>query len=455
MGFSAWQWFATKRKDLAPVGSLRARFALGVSWSVAGAVISRGFTLVASIVCARFLGKQCFGQLGMIQSTVGTFGIFAGLGLGLTATKYVAEFRGKDAGKVGRILALSSVVALISSAAMALVLIAFARPVASRILAEPHLTRPLIIGSGLVFFGGLNGAQTGALAGFEAFQTIARVNVLVGLWSFALVVVGVWRWGLIGAVWALVLTMAVNWILNNRALRKECGLSRISLDFRKCFGERTVLRAFTLPAFLASIVVGPALWFCNTFLVRQPGGYSQLGLYTAADRWRLLILFLPTSAFGMLVPLLSNLYGSSGHQQFQRVFRANLLLNSGLAAIPSILVMIFAKAIMAFYGTSFRVGWPTLMILAISTIPEAANNVYMARLISVGRTWCRFGLDVGLAIAAIFLASLWIPKWGAAGLAAAYGTAMLALCCFQVLLTYRENLNQSALVMPSGRTIVD
>ena len=69
------------------------RLARGVFWSMAGAVISRGLMLAAWVLVARMLGKTGYGELGMIQSTVGMFGVFAGFGLGLSATKHVAEFR--------------------------------------------------------------------------------------------------------------------------------------------------------------------------------------------------------------------------------------------------------------------------------------------------------------------------------------------------------------------------
>jgi len=279
-------WVSAKRQELMPAGSLRARFTLGVFWSLAGAVISRGFTLGASIVCARFLGKSGFGELGMIQSTVGTFGILAGLGLGLTATKYVAEFRDHDPAKVGLILALSALAALFSSAIMAALLIAMSFFLARNMFAAPHLAGPLAAGAGLVFLGALNGAQTGALAGFEAFQTIARVNIWAGLSSFPLIGIGVWHWGLRGAVWGMVAAMAINWVLNNRALRQENSRSGISYDFAGSHREWRVLHKFSLRAFLASIVVGPVLWVCNMLLVHQQNGYSQLGLYAAADRWR-------------------------------------------------------------------------------------------------------------------------------------------------------------------------
>jgi len=80
------------------------RLAKGVFWSMASAVISRGLMLAASVLVARMLGKTGFGELGMIRSTVGMFGVFAGFGLGLTATKHVAEFRSSDPARAGRII---------------------------------------------------------------------------------------------------------------------------------------------------------------------------------------------------------------------------------------------------------------------------------------------------------------------------------------------------------------
>ncbi|HJY92510.1 MAG TPA: hypothetical protein VJ255_19650, partial [Candidatus Acidoferrum sp.] len=69
-------WVVEAQKELAPAGTLRGRFVVGAFWSVAGAIISRGFLLMASVACAWFLGKEGFGALGMIQSTAGMFGIF-------------------------------------------------------------------------------------------------------------------------------------------------------------------------------------------------------------------------------------------------------------------------------------------------------------------------------------------------------------------------------------------
>jgi O-antigen/teichoic acid export membrane protein len=416
-------WMVAKHQEFAPAGSLRARFAFGVFWSLAGAVVCRGFLLAASIVCARFLGREGFGALGMIQSTAGMFGIFAGLGLGLTATKYVSEYRRQDPMRAGRILALSASVAFVSGSIITVLMILLAPYLAQHVLATPQLAAPLMIGSGLAFFGAINGAQTGALAGFEAFKTIARVNIFAGVASFPLIVLGVWRGGLQGAIWGSVAALGINWALNNRALRHVCANANISCQFASCHRELSILHRFSLPAFLASIAVGPAFWVCNALLVRQPQGLAELGIYTAADKWRLLILFVPTSVFTMVVPVLSNLYGEGDGAGFQKVFRANLQLNASLALLAALLIAALAAPIMTVYGNSFRGGRTVLIVLAFSAFPEVLNSTLGQRLIAAHQMWWRFAFDLLLVAVLVGFAWVLIPKWGALGLAASYGAA--------------------------------
>jgi O-antigen/teichoic acid export membrane protein len=291
------------------------------------------------------------------------------------------------------------------------------------VLATPQLAAPLAVGSGLVFFGAMNGAQTGALAGFEAFKTIARVNVLSGAASFPLIVLGVWRGGLQGAVWGSVAALAINWSLNNHALRRECANANVSFQFANCHRDLGILHRFSLPAFLASIVVALGIWVCNTLLVHQPQGYSQLGIYTAADKWRLMILFVPSSVFAMVLPVLSNLHGEGDSAGFRKVFRTNLQLNASLALLAALVIVIFAAPIMAIYGNSFRGGRFVLIVLAFSALPEALNAILGQPLIAAHLMWWRFAFDLFLVATLVALAWLLIPKWGALGLAVSYGLA--------------------------------
>ena len=433
-------WAGGKRRTLMPRGSLRARFALGAFWSLAGAILSRGFLLAASIVCARLLGEAGFGALGMIQSTVGMFGVFAGLGLGLTATKYVAEFRRSDPERAGRILGLSATAAFFAGLVMAAALVLGAPFLSKVVLESPTLAGPLTLGAGLVFFGAINGVQTGALAGFEAFSAIARVNLLSGVLSFPLIVLGVWSNGLGGAIAGMVAALGINWFLNHRALARECSLAGIPRGLAGCGQEWPILHQFSLPALLASVVVAPGLWLSSALLARQSHGYSQLGLYTAADKWRLLILFVPTSISTTTLPVLANLHGEGDGRGFRDVFRANLLMNAGMALLAALLVALFAAPILSIYGPAFRQGRAVLGVLAFAALPGALNTVLGQPLVAARFMWWRFAFDLLLVASMVGLAWLLVPRYGALGLASAYALAfsVTSLGLFLFLLVTRR-----------------
>jgi O-antigen/teichoic acid export membrane protein len=436
-----------KRELLLPHGSLRARFASGVFWSLSAALVSRGFNLAAFVACARLMGQSRFGEYGMVQSTVNALGTFSVLGLGLTATRYVAEYRDKDPGRVARIVRLSALVSAASGGLIAVLLALLSPLLASRVLAAPHLAVPLRLGSVMVFLGALIAFQNGALAGFEAFRPLARVGVVSGVLSFPLIALGAWKGGLEGAVIGTAASLLVNVVLNGALLRARCDRARQRGGAEGWRQEVGVFWRFSLPAFLASFAVAPALWACNALLANRPDGYPQLGIYAAADRWRVALLFVPTTVFRMALPMLSNLKGRSDAAGFRRVNQANVLLNLVLVAVPALVLSGFAAPIMASYGPGFRSGWSILAILALGTIPEALNTVFGYPLVVGHRMWTRFGFDVLLSLVLVGLGAVLIPRWAATGLAVAYVAAFTVTSAGLYLFTWR--LSEVALRIPT------
>ena len=286
--------YRQRLQTLIPANSFRARFARGAFWSLVGTLISQALTLAASVVVARLLGKVGFGELSMIRSTVGMFGVFAGLGLGLTATKYVAEFRLKDPGRAGRIIGMSSCVAFLSGGVISTLVFAFTPYLAAHVINAPHLAPELRIACALLFLNALVGAQTGALAGFEAFKTIAKVNLCRGLLTFPLMVSGVYFWGLPGAVSALAIAAAAGWVLNHFALRNQTRRAAIAANYRGFWPELPVLSKFSLPAVLSGFMVAPVTWVVKALLVNQANGYAAMGIFEAANKWRRLVVLVPS-----------------------------------------------------------------------------------------------------------------------------------------------------------------
>lgn len=109
----------TEKMQGQPTG-LRQRLISGVLWNLVAMIASRGSTLVVTIIVARVLGTAKYGEIGIIQSTIGMFGTFAGMGLGVTCTKYLAELKYEDPARAGRIIALTHMVGWFSASILAL-----------------------------------------------------------------------------------------------------------------------------------------------------------------------------------------------------------------------------------------------------------------------------------------------------------------------------------------------
>ncbi len=412
--------------------SLQSRFARAAAWSLIGAALSRGLTLVSSVICGRILTTTGFGELGMIQSTVGMFSVVAGLGLGMTATKYVAEHRTENPQKAGRLLALTSAMAAISGAAMALALVLLAPVLAQKSLAAPKLAAPLALAAGMLLFGAINGAQTGALSGLEAFKTIARVNLWSGLFSFPLIVTGVWFWGLNGAVAGLVLSGAVNCLFNNIAIRRECSKAQVPYIFVGCLQELPVLWRFSLPAFLAGTIQGPIIWLANTMLVRQPGGYGELGIVNAAQQIRIMLFLIPATAFAPVLPILSHLGDRQNSDDASGLVRQVTILACLFLFPVAIMLSVIAPWVLGIYGPDFSAK-PQILIWAMGTLMINAIGIAIGQIIfSSGRAW--IGLLVNGCWAVVFLPGvlLSVTKLGGNGYMMSHTLGYIAMLVLTV-----------------------
>lgn len=403
-----------------PAGSLRRRLARATFWSLVGTAVAQTAALATALFTARILGPVHFGELAIINSTMGLLGVFAGLGLGLTSTKFVAELRVSDPVRTGLILGLVNRVVLVSGLAIAGSLFVAAPWLAANLQA-PDLVLEFRAGCLLLLFNEINGVQIGSLAGYEAFSTIARVNVLRGLFGLPIGVAGAWFFGLRGAVVATVVVAAVGVTLSHLALKKEANRWGISITTRGARSELSVLWRFSLPAFLSSVVVGPAGWMANALLVNQPGGYAQLGVFNAANQWRTTVMFFPSVVGQAALPILSSLLGGGGTRSSRRVLAATIAV-SAITAVPIAAVLILARGVvMALYGPVFAGYGDVLGVVAVTIIFLAVQTPVGQIIAASGRMWLGAAMNLAWSVVFVGCAVFFISSgYGALGLAAAY-----------------------------------
>jgi len=307
---------------------------------------------------------------------------------------------------------------MVTGGLMALGLLIFAPWLAGYTINAPHLTGVLRIGALILLINALNGAQTGALSGFEAFKTIAYVNLFVGLLSFPILITGAYLGGLTGAVWALVINLGTNWLLNHLALRKEAKRHNVPLAFRNCSRELSILWKFSLPAVLSSSMVGPVNWACGALLVNRPNGYDEMGIFSAANQWFAMLLFLPSLLGQVVLPVLSERFGQQDRRQLLKTMVFAIRVNA-LIMLPIVLLASIASPyIMSLYGEGFANGWPTLIVVLFTAGIVACQTPVGPTITAAGKMWIKLAMNLGWAVLFI-IGTLLLVDNGALGLASA------------------------------------
>lgn len=429
---------------------LSVRLARGLAWSLAGAALSRGFGVLGSIVVARILGISAFGELTLIQSTVGLFGTFAGLGLGITATKYIAELRDAEPERCGQVINLVVMTAVLGSLIACGALLSFAPGVATQMLGIASLAHLLRYSCPLVFFSTLQGVYLGALAGFEAFRRVAQVNWIGGLLGVLAMVLCAWIWGLPGAIWGTGLQMALSCGLAHFALQTEASKGGIVLFRKLDWNDSRILWRFSLPAFLSSILVSPANWACNLLLVHQSDGLKEVALLSAANQWKNFLSFLPMMMTSVLIPMLSNLWRAGRKHEFNKLVRRNLFISAAASMALGLPLAFIAPKILRWYGTEFIRGVPVFLWAIAGTLIVAANNLFSRVMQSRGQAWKE--LSFSLLWALVLVAACWflIPHYRAVGVTIAHFLAAVALGFWQWhMISRMQEERQSAIVKPA------
>jgi O-antigen/teichoic acid export membrane protein len=391
--------------------------ATGVAWAAAGALFSQGGVLLSSIAAARLLGHEGFGELALVQATVATLGGLAGMGLGTTATRFVAETSGRDPSRTGRILGLATAATAATGLLFAAIL-ALGAPAAARLFHAPGIVQPLRLGSLYVLFFTLNTFQVGALAGFSAFQPLARIGLVQGLLGAALLTLGAWAGGLAGAALALGLAALASWVHHQRALRRECERHGIRITWEGLGRELEVLSGFALPAALSGVLGGLATTGATALLARQEGGLREVAVFNAANALRVLVLFTPALVARVASPLLVRLRGDA--QGFRRASARVLAANGALAAAAAAVLFALGPWLLALWGRGFPAGHGALGPLLLAAVAETLAVALFQTLYSHGRIWLHLAIMTLWGALLLAATARWTPALGAAGLAAAW-----------------------------------
>lgn len=409
------------------------RIVTGAFWSLAGSTLAKFLVLMSGIICAHILSKNEYGQFGLIKSTINLFVTVGSAGMGVTASKYISEFKVSNKNKISDIYFLTNGFAFVMGLLVTISILLFSPKIAGAILHCSELTSSLRIGALLLFITILNGAQNGTLAGFEDFKSIAYNTLYGSVAESILMLVGAFYYGVFGAVLGFGIGYIVIYIANYFSIKRHFFINKIVISkFTLTRKHLNLLLKFSLPAALASCMTAPAFFIVRTMLSRY-SGFEEVAIYEAADQWRIIVLFIPASISQIVLPILSSLSGNRNNT-FWRILKINLLLNITIAAVVALAISICSPWIMQLYGESYCNSYTTLIILVSSTIFSAAATVVGAALQSRAKTWISLCFNLLWAVLLIGFTYIFLNRgMGASAISLAFLLSYIAHASFQLI----------------------
>jgi O-antigen/teichoic acid export membrane protein len=288
----------------------------------------------------------------------------------------------------------------------------------------------------LVAFGAIQAAQLGALSGLEAYHRIARLNFWTACVNFMCLTGGCLFGGLTGGVAGLVVGMAVACLFSRRVLKGEAAQSRIPIPAHGCMAEKSVLWRFSLPAAMASLLVTPTLWYGQTLLVQQEGGYQSMAEFALGTQWRGFVQYLPGLVCAAYLPVAASVPIGDVRQR-RKLMLSALFVATAFTGSIAVLIFLASPWILRAYGAGFaNAGW-VLAIMLLTGVFDAANNILFQTLMAVDRAWYRLASNAVWAMVLVALSLALVPRYLAVGLAGALCLAQATHLCLQIQLALR------------------
>ena len=404
-------------------------------WALFGNAVGKGLSLLVGIIVANLLGSTDYGQYGMIKSPLIYMAIFSTFGLGVTGTKYVAQYINDKSTKVRFICNNIFKITLTTGLIMAFILVAFAEVIAN-FMEVPELSHLLRLSAVAVIFNAINSAQVGILAGFKAFKQISRNNIIAGVFNCVIGIVLTYFFHLEGAIISLSISYIFNCFINRLTLRNVL----INYPGGESENPRVVIKemvSFSFPIALQEGLQSISQWATIAVLVKL-ASYAELGIYNATGQWTAIVSFIPAVLKNVTLS-----YLSGGREEHSRTVRIMLIVNGVSSFSIFLAILLFSGIISGWYGESYVGLAPVLNLMILSCMFGSMGSVFIQELISRARNWSAFLVTFIKNCLILFFGYLFITIFTMTGAIAFATSSVVANILYfsSLLLIYHNSKN--------------
>ena len=308
--------------------------------------------IVRTKILAILLGPSGVGIIGIFNSITSLVVTFAGMGIGNSGVRQIAEAAGTgDKIRIARTTITLRWVALILGTIGVVVLAACAYPLSKLTFGDASHTLDLVLLSITVFFGAVSGGQVALIQGMRRVSHMAALSVFGALFGTLFSIPFIFFWGQRGVVPFLIATSAASFCTSWWFARK-IAVASVVMTMKDIWGESQALLKLGIVFMATGIMTTGTMYVVQVIVVRIIG-IDAAGLFQSASTLSTLYIGVILTAMG------ADFYPRLTAVAFDNV-AVNRLVNEQaeigmLLALPGIVFTIaFAPLILEiFYSAKF------------------------------------------------------------------------------------------------------
>lgn len=396
--------------------------------------------MLSTILFARLLGAEIYGNFVYVFMVFSLIGLFTQLGFSTSLVANIPKYKTlNQSGSSKKIIWFSFFVSSILCLIIVFVLILFNSQVSDKLLNRQDLSKVVIIMSPFLFsitfdhilhgiFRGLNKIKYHVL-GVKILLPIIRIILFVILYLIGLKLLSI-------ILATLIAKFVITTFLMLFLIRREKTLSRIFKNVEKGLYKNFLL--YSLPLLLNGFV-NYLIGHTDIYMIGYILTPTDVGVYRVALRIGYMSSFVLATFSTMFAPMISKLYHGGELVKIEQLYKVITRWVVAINLCAFSLILLLNKELLMIFGQEFVVGSSTLIIVAIGQVINSA--VGSAGLINVMTGYPQYSLYINSFVAAvnIGLNFVLIRRAGITGAAIASLVSMVIANILRGWLVYRNH----------------
>lgn len=411
----------------------------GSVWSLGASVLSTGFSMITSIIVARFYGADIMGVVAMLTSFISLTTIFTILGTNTSILRLIPEHMVKySPTSAFRVFRKTQYFVVVVSSVTGGALFLSSDLISKIIFSKPHLSFLFALASVFVVFLSVMDLNTQTLRGLRLIRIFALMQLLPAVCKFLiLIIITLFLYNQYNPVYsqfaAYVLTALIGFGVVMVEFKRRMKPVDIVLDM-----PMKDIMALSVPMLMTSTMAF-AIGQTGVLLLGVFRSEAEVGYYSMAVRLATLTTFVLYAINTMAAPKFSELYHSGNNDELFYVAQKSAKLIFW-ATLPILLgLIIFGKLILILlFGSEFAVAYKSMVILLVGQFINAISGSTGYFLNMTGRQNVFRNIMLAAAIITFGFSFALIPSFGIVG-AAVSGMVSLAFWNVVALLYIKKH----------------